>query len=48
MERGKELGLPMGESKAGWLGTTLKIHFIAFLYIPCRKTGKYKNVNGVK
>lgn len=42
-----------GESKAGWLGTTLKIDFIAFLimrviYIPCRKIGKYKNINGIK
>lgn len=42
----KNMELSKGEPKAGWLGTTLKIHFIAFLilrviYTPCRKIGKY-------
>lgn len=49
----KDLACSVGESKAGWLGTTLKIHFIAFLivriiYTSYRKIGKYKNVNRIK
>lgn len=38
----KKVVFSKGESKAGWLGTILKIHFITFLalrviYTPCKK-----------